>query len=167
MIEDKPAYFDVVTSPSADERPALWEFDELGAAAVETHGALIDETAAKYGVDADVLKAVMWVENARGHKLGANWLADVLGFSRSKMPMNVRSDFWGALAPPDGDAALREPASNIAAAARLLGALQQRIPESDQSRVGTLWNSLGENEVNDVGAAIGRVYRQKPWRKTK
>jgi hypothetical protein len=30
-------------------------------------------------------------------------------------------------------------------------------------KVGTLWNSISQEEVTTQGARIGRIYRERPW----
>ena len=72
---------------------------------------VIDEEAARAGVDANLLKAIVYTENARGHYLGLEkamtgvrklaiennleWLRDSRASSQSIMPMNIQPKIWG------------------------------------------------------------------------
>jgi len=95
ILDDTPARFEFRPIPKADGSPTFWERPELGRQAVEKFGAIIDKMSAKHGVDPDMLRAIMWFENARGHWLGGNDLKDWLGTSGSVMPMNIKPELWG------------------------------------------------------------------------
>jgi len=164
ITSDRPGYFSVEKYTDAEEGPTVWEFDRLGRDAVAQNDKEIEIASRRNGIDPDLVRAVMWVENSRGHKLGLNMLADTLGLSDSKLPMNIRPDMWGSLA--DGDASeLDDAGANIDASARLLKGIITRLTNPNPESVGTAWNNLSADKTNDVGAAIARIYRERPWRK--
>jgi hypothetical protein len=47
----------------------------------------------RQGVDPDLAKAIVYVENAQGHYFGGAWLAERLGLARSLFPMNINPVF--------------------------------------------------------------------------
>ena len=48
-----------------------------------------------HNVDTNLIKTIVFLENACGHYLGLNALADYMEVSKSQMPMNIRGDMWG------------------------------------------------------------------------
>lgn len=74
---------------------------DLGLKAVRDYADIVENEAKRQGVDPDMVKAILYYENADGHKLGLDVLADTVGRSRSQRPMSIRSDMWGGLASPD------------------------------------------------------------------
>ena len=119
--------------------------------------------ARKHGVDPDMVRAIIWVETARGHKGIFNDLADKLGLSDTQMPMNINGDIWSGLigVPPE---ALKDPVKNIEAGTVLIKRIGERVKNPTAAKIGSIWNYSGREEVNDLGARIGRVYREKPWK---
>lgn len=106
----------------------------------------------------------MYAENARGHYAGANYLADVLGKSKTVMPMNINNSMWSGLIdkkPQD----IYNPKNNIEAGVKLLSRIRDRVEKPNASKIGTLWNDLDSKKVNEFGQYIGEVYTKKPWKK--
>ena len=54
----------------------IWNIDKLGKEAVDTHDIYIQKYAKKHNFDPDIVRSVMFAENARGHKLGWNKRAE-------------------------------------------------------------------------------------------
>jgi hypothetical protein len=113
------------------------------------------------GIDPDLLRAVMYVENAQGHYSGAANIAEALGIASSLFPMNINPDLWGSLSPYGND--FYEPRNNIAAAAELLRRISDRVPDGDLAKIATLYNGLGYDNVTDFGARVAAVYASKAW----
>ena len=67
---------------------------DKGSIAVNKYSDVIDKYANKYNIDSDLVKSIMFAENACGNYYGANQLADFLGLSKSQLPMNIRGDIW-------------------------------------------------------------------------
>ena len=112
-------------------------------------------------VDPDLIKAILYYENADGHKGGLDALADAVGLSRSQRPMSIRSDIWHALGLPRDKAA--DPETNIRASVTLIKRIADRLEDASPEKIGTLWNSLAQEKVSERGARIARVYRERPW----
>lgn len=150
-----------VEEPNLDlGRWQVHEFGELGRNAVREHdkSGIIEEEAARVGLDPDLIRAIMYQENARG------WydvLLDPLGAATSILPMNIQPGYWGQLGIDEETA--RDPRTNIRAGAKLLRAIVDRLPDPTPAKVATIWNSLGRTEVSDFGARVGRTYLAKPW----
>lgn len=165
LRNDRPFEMDIKRNPNANGDKKFYEVPKVGYDTVRKFDPTIKEMAERHGTDPDMLRAVMWAENARGHKFGGNALADKLGWSNSKTPMNINPKLWGnVLGKEKTD--LSDPRDNIEAAAIVLKRLENRINgKKDAAKIGTIWNSTGQNETTDFGEYIGRVYREKPWLK--
>lgn len=163
ILDDSPGRFAITDSPELTGAAPLWRKPEYGRSMVERYGPLIDQEAGKQGVDPDLVRAIMYFENADGHKYGFDVLADYTGLSRSQRPMSIRSDIWQGLGLPPGHA--RDPAVNIAASVRLIRRITDRLERPTPEKIGTLWNSLSQDRVSDRGARIGRVFRERLWEK--
>ncbi|MBF0166542.1 MAG: hypothetical protein HQL45_02835 [Alphaproteobacteria bacterium] len=115
----------------------------------------------KQGVDPDLVKSIMYMENADGHKYGLNDLADKIGVSKSVMPMNIRPDIWGDLGLTREQA--EKPEENIRASVELIKRIQARVDDPTPEKIGTLWNNISREKVNDIGARVGAIYRGRVW----
>ena len=83
------------------------------------------------------MRSVMFAENARGHKLGGNYLGDVFKESESPLPMNIQKNRWATLVdktPED----MYGPDVNIEAAAMLLRRIAHRVEKPTPEKIGTL-----------------------------
>lgn len=125
---------------------------------------IICEMAEKHGVDPDLIRAVMWAENARGNKGFFNALADVVRKSDSPLPMNMNKETGAKLLgkrPED----LYDARNNIEAAAIFLKRIRGRIdaPNPTPAQIGSMWLFTGSEQTNDWGEFIQRVYDEKPW----
>ncbi|WP_316975744.1 hypothetical protein [Shumkonia mesophila] len=164
IIEDKPARFQIRRNPEADGRWRLHEDPVLGSEAVMERDPIIREMAEKHGVDPDLIRAVMWAENARGNKGGVNALADLVGKSNSPLPMNMNKETGAKLLgkqPED----LYDARNNIEAATIFLKRIRGRIdaPNPTPAQIGSMWLFTGSEQTNDWGEFIQRVYDEKPW----
>ncbi|CCQ74803.1 hypothetical protein [Magnetospira sp. QH-2] len=160
-----PAIFQIERNPKADNERKFWEKPSLGYDAVKEHDRTIEKMAEKHKVDPDLIRAVMWAENARGHWYGANDFLDRIGFSDTVMPMNINPDEWASLIEKQGDR-LENPLDNIEAATILIKRIGQRIEgPTDAAKIGSIWNFSGREKTSDFGEYIGRLYKDRPWNK--
>lgn len=102
----------------------------------------------------------MYMENSRGHKFGFNKLFDQLGISSSQEPMNIKPSLWGELIGKDD---LSDASDNIEAATILVKRISERLDDPTPEAVGSIWNYIGRETSNDLGAVVDRVYRDKSW----
>jgi soluble lytic murein transglycosylase-like protein len=122
---------------------------------------MIREEAARARVDPNLMRAIMYVENAQGHYLGAARAAEGLGLAKSILPMNIRPNFWSALGFTERD--FYNPRTNIRAGALLLKRIHERLDHPTVSKLATLYNSLPRNSVSDFGARVADVYHSRAW----
>jgi soluble lytic murein transglycosylase-like protein len=161
ILGDRPARFNIEDDPEADPGPEIWEFAPLGKLAVSRHDNEIEHAAKKRGVDADLIRSIIWAENARGHRFGANKLFDVLGVSDSKLPMNIKPHLARLIGARPEDMTKAEV--NIEAAAELIKRIWDRVEQPTAAKFGSIWQYTGQERVTDAGAAVARLYADKPW----
>ena len=161
ILRNKPAIFDIKGNPRADAR-APWHADPVvGYSTVKSHAKLIEEEARRAGVDPNLVKAIMYVENAQGHYFGGGRLAERLGRAKSILPMNVRHDPWGKLGFSERD--LRNPRLNIRAGILIIKRIRDRLQNPTIAKIATLYNSLYKDNVTAYGARVSDVYRRRLW----
>lgn len=86
---DQRAVVRVAANPNAtDSNPFFIDIDD-GKDAVAKFGGIIEMEAKKQGVDPDLVKAIMFAENARGNRLGLDQAFQDLGFANTFLPMNI------------------------------------------------------------------------------
>jgi ribosomal protein S20 len=162
IIEDKPALFEIAKNPKADGSPVVWEIPSLGNWAVRRYEPLISEISDKHGVDANLVRAIMWTECARGHKVGFDKLADKLRISGRVLPMNVDKQKWSSLIGKSADD-MYSSRNSIEAGVVLIKRIQQRIEDPTPEKIGSLWLYLGRENTSDFGAYVQRIYDERPW----
>lgn len=178
ILEDTPALFEIKqtkrTKPSGifgavqnafDETvDEVRTFDSYGKKAVQDNDEKILRQAQKHNLDPDLIRSVMYAENARGHKIVLNKWSDDLKFSESPLPMNIQKNRWSKLIgkkPED----MYDSENNIEAATILLKRISNRIKKPTPEKIGSIWNYMGREKANEFGEYIGEVYREKPWKK--
>ncbi|WP_374581710.1 NBR1-Ig-like domain-containing protein [Pseudoduganella sp.] len=139
---------------SADEPFYEWRMQEQ----VTKYSGLIDERSAKYGVDPNLVKAIMYMETTHGWY--DSWVAPFQK-NTSILPMNVRPDTWAGLGYSRED--LKNPATNIEAGIRIIKGIADRLDNPSVRGVATLYNSLAKDKVSDYGARVQAIYDSKPW----
>jgi RHS repeat-associated protein len=149
--------FPVSENPNADATQAWHEVGALGNAAVRRYGKEIDAATALTGVDPDLLRTAIYMENSRG------WYDAVGGPLRQSIrPANINVNFWGQ-ALGLTRAQLNDPAMNILAGARILSGIQANVQGGNIRAIGTLYNKLGATTVTNYGARFGAIYSIQPW----
>jgi len=119
---------------------------------------VIKREAARAGVDPNLVRAIMYVENAQG-QYGKP--LEGIGIAKSILPMNIRYDVWGDLGFSRSD--FFDATLNIRAGATLLRRIQDRLDDPTVSKVATLYNSLPKDSVTEFGARVAEVYRTRAW----
>lgn len=159
LLDDAPARFEIKDNPNANPEYGLWRANHaLGALAVRRHEAIIEREAADQGVDANLIKAIMYIEYAQGYH---DALHTALGVDKSLRPMNIRSDPWAGLDDPPAD--LTDPATNIRTSVTLIRRITERIGDPTPSKVASIWNSTGRENVSDFGARVERAMGEVLW----
>ncbi|NNG04024.1 MAG: hypothetical protein HKM95_07975 [Inquilinus sp.] len=159
ILDDAPALFEISDNPRADPQAKFNESAHDGLSAVAHYGHFIDREAARQGVDADLVRAIIYVENSRWNQLER--LGDRLGRTRSILPMNIRPEPWERLSSDPID--FVDPAQNIRAGVTLLHRIIDRVDDPNPSNVASIWNFTGRELVSDFGARVEAVYDSRPW----
>lgn len=164
---DFPVRFQIERNQSLDTGSKFWDdlrtFDFYGKRVVRKYNDKILKHAARHNVDPDLIRSVMFAENARGHYLGLNEFADAIKKSNSIFPMNIQNSRWASLIDKEPDD-LYDSDNNIEAATVLIRRIADRLDRPTPEKVGSIWNYTGRQKTNEFGEYIAEVYRQKPWR---
>jgi hypothetical protein len=149
--------FEIADNPAADGSRPLYE-DPTFSEVAENEQFIMD-AARRTGVDPDLIRAIMYMETTHGYYdriLGPFDANDTI------RPMNVSASRWeGYLGDRDR---LEDPAWNTYAGARILQGIIANLPEDATiEQIATLYNGLRLREVNDYGARVGEIYRERLW----
>ncbi len=169
LLNNDPAKFEIKDNPDLKPDPVeigkrLFKDKNVANKTVQEHDATIKRLAKKHGVDPDMVRAIMWTENARGDKGGLNRLADSVGLSNSQTPMNINGDIWRPLIDKE-QGPLNNPEENIEAGVILIKRISDRIENPTPAKIGSVWNFTGRELTSFFGEAIGRAFTEKPWQK--
>lgn len=122
---------------------------------VNKYLSIIDEEAAAAKIDPDFVKAVVYLETTQG------WYDRFHPENKSIRPMNIQSEYWKDLGYSRTE--LETPRLNIRAGVDLIKRIQSNYPDGSHSEVATLYNDLAAKKVNDYGARVQILVREKPW----
>ena len=127
--------------------------------ALRKYDKLIEAAAARYNLDPDMIRTVVWHENSHGYY-------DAFVPNDSIRPMNVKLSYWKELGLTRES--LSYPRMNIEVGAYLLYQVIRRLEDPTPAKIFTLYNNLSADKVNDAGKDYGMTaayyYRTKPWR---
>lgn len=118
ILNDTPALFEIEDNPNADGADPGYVIISAGRAALVKIEKIIDEEAVRSKVDPDLVKAIVFAENARDHYYGGAELFDVLGLSNTLFPMNINPKIWARLGLNEVNR--RDPTANIRAGVTLI-----------------------------------------------
>ena len=125
---------DFYVSPNLQADPHAPWYAAPSKSMVGTYDDAIIRVSRETGVDADLIRSIMYVETTQGSYAGLGEVLDVLGLSKTILPMNIYSSLWSAL----GDSKqLEQPLYNIHAAAKILKgiAANLRTPTISPNRI--------------------------------
>lgn len=163
ILQDTPSRIKIEANPKADSNDPWYLVNGAGRSAVHLHDDIIRREAGRQKVDPDLIRAIIYAENARGHYFGAARAAEGLGKANSIFPMNINPELWRDLGFTGRNAS--DPATNIEVGAKLVSRIRDRLEDPTPEAIGTLYNSLSKDAVTDYGAYVGRLMREKPWSK--
>lgn len=92
ILADQRAVFRVAENPKADDSTPWYVDVEDGKDAVAKFGRIIEAEAKKQGVDSDLVKAIMFAENALGNRLDLDQAFQDLGLANTFLPMNINPE---------------------------------------------------------------------------
>lgn len=162
IVNNTPARFEIEKTTSSSDAAPWYEDTRTAQKALKEHNAIIDLMAKKHNLDPDLIRAVMWAENARGSYWGAGYVLDEMKASETIMPMNINKDIWYKLVSDDSND-LYSPVQNIEAATILLKRIQDRIVNPTPEKIAAIWHFIGHEKTNNYSAYVGLVYKERPW----
>jgi soluble lytic murein transglycosylase-like protein len=163
ILRNDPATFYVAENPEA--KPDVWRgWPGLGSHVVQKYDGTIEDSAKKANIDPNLLRSVIWQENAKGiYDLPAEALEALggPGLHKTLRPGNINPELWSGLGI-DREGA-KDPVKNIEASARLLAGIQQRVFSPTPAKIAELYNGLGRDIVSQYGATVENNMKVKPW----
>ncbi len=161
VLKDRRVRFNIDENPLAKSGEPGLASHNLGAKAVRKYNHLIEREATKQGVKPDLVRAIMYVENAQGSLYGIP--AEILGVADSILPMNVKKSVWSKLDGKDND--LHNPEDNIRIGVMLIKRIQDRIKDHTPEKIASIYNFMGAEKITDFGARVGQVSKGQLWAK--
>ncbi len=163
--KNRTAVFDIKDDPNVDDSPARHRDHAKGFSAIARHDAIIAREARNQGVDPDLVRAIMYVENADGNPVGLNKAAEFFGIAETILPMNINARIWAGMGGV-GRNEFGQPNRNIRAGVALIKAISDRLRVRDRTpvKIGSIWSFTGRENVNYIGARIQRAYDGKYWK---
>lgn len=164
ILQNTPGRIRIQTNPKADSKDPWYLVNGAGRSAVMLHDDIIRREAAKQKVDPDLIRAIIYAENAHGHYFGAARAAEGLGRlgkAGSIFPININPEKWRDLGFAGRNPS--NPEDNIRVGVTLVKRIIERLENPSPEAIGTLYNSLPQDRVTDYGAYIGRLLQEKPW----
>jgi len=158
-------YLHIDENPQENGEWKPWCDLDRGKDVVSKYSDIIEKYANKYNIDADLVKAIMFAENACGYYYGANEFMDYIGLSKSQLPMNIRGSIWGDFQGIHYDTKI--PEQNIELGTRLIKQIYDSIEDPTPEKVTTIWNSVAKDKISSFGYRGGTAYRTKPWLENK
>ena len=163
ILNNASARFEVKENPNADDSDPWYAVPNVGKTAVLNFEPLLIAEARKQGVDPDLVKAIVYAENARGHYFGTAKMLEGFQLAGTIFPMNIDPEKWSGLGIDKNSA--YAPESNVKAGVTLIKRIFDRVPNPSPAKIASVWNYVGRENVNDFGAYVARIYREKPWTK--
>lgn len=158
IIENiKTGNFIVEDNPDADDTKPLIEIS--GFSAVKEQSSNIDKAAQETGVDARLIRAIMYMETTHGYY---DFFPALINQNKSILPMNINTDYWGDTFGSRSD--LKEAYNNIKAGATILSRIKSNLATPDAiDKVATLYNNINAKKTSDYGARVKQIYDTQPW----
>ncbi len=161
IINGQELYLHLDDNPNEDDSMKWWCFVPIGNYAVKKYKTSIEYYSSLHKVDTNLIKTIVFLENACGHYFGGNALFDFMRISKSQMPMNIRGDMWGRFNGKYYDT--NNPNENIELGTLLVKRIYNSLDNPTVDRVITLWNSLGRNTISSFGYRGKKIYNIRPW----
>ncbi len=147
------------------------QLNRSAAATVNTYDALIVQAAAEFGIDADIVRAVIYTEVSRGVSYGqvTELVAGLSGgiLEVSTLPGNIHPD-WEVLIPGSD---VNNTSDNIRLTAKLLSEISDRLDVPYVEDIYALFNGMSLDRTYENGETkntpyfMKRVFEERAWEK--
>ena len=122
----------------------------------------ISIAAGNYNVDANLIKAIMYMETTHGwYDTPLSWF----NANKSILPMNINIEYWGNTF--GSRATLEDPFQNIMQGARMIHKIQINMKYNYSfisiREVATFYNNINATKVNNYGARVENIYYEQTW----
>lgn len=147
----------VAANEDADaSRP--WYESEAGAiltSDMDGFASAMTEASSRFGVPRNWMLSIAWMEMTHGYyDEPLEWF----DANDSLQPMNINISYWSRLFTR---AQMTDTRENILAGGFMLHRLRARVHPMDLPRVATTYNGLGLQQINDYGARVESIHRQR------
>ena len=75
IFNNRQVVFNIKDDPSLTGRAPIYRNHDAGYYAVQKYSPIIERELQRFGVDPDLVRAIMFIENADGHRFGIDELA--------------------------------------------------------------------------------------------
>ena len=111
------------------------------------------------GVDANLVKAIMYMETTHGYY---DAILELFNKNKSILPMNINVDYWGSTFGSREE--LKKPEKNIEAGVEIVDRIKKLLPaNASVEGIATLYNNINAKKVSEYGARVKAIYDEKPW----
>jgi hypothetical protein len=152
-----PGLFYVSDNPGANGNAPWYEAGVFSS--VEQYYRFIETAAAEKNVDAQLIRAIMFIEETHGYYDAP---LNLIGWNKSIRPMNINVDYWGDTFGTRQQ--MQDPLTNIRAGAEMIRRIESNMPtHASIEKIATLYNNINATTVNDYGMRVKKIYEEKPW----
>jgi hypothetical protein len=162
ILNDRQVVFNIDDDPKHAGKAPFYRYHKSGYDAVHNYNAVIEREARRFGVDPDLVKGIIYIENADGHRGRLDALAQELGRADSLLPMNINPTIWAGIGGVSKQE-FADPEKNIRAGVALIRAIQDRIPNPTPAKIGSIWQFTGAEAIRDNGVKIENTIQNKLW----
>lgn len=153
----KVCTFKLSPNKSADGSEPIYELSAFSE--VSRHSANIDKVSKELGLDAALIRAIMYMETTHGYY---DMPLSLFGANKSILPMNINVAYWGDTFGTRKE--LQQPYNNIRAGGIILQRIISNLPaKASVSQIATLYNNINASKVSNYGARVQKIYEVKPW----
>ena len=157
IVNDTPAVFDIADVPGINIMGVLDGVIGIGVRAVRENDAAIRDAAERHGVDPDLVRAIVYRENAAGFYDTLN----PFGEPDSIRPMNIHVEVWSDFIRGRD---IWNPEINIDVGTELLARIIERVENPTVARVASIYHVTPRESVETYGAVVADIYENRPWR---
>ena len=166
LNDQRNVWFNIKDNPKETGEAPEHREPERGVKAVRDHDTVIEREARAQGVDPDLVRAIMYYENADGNVRGLGKLVERAEMAESLLPMNIKPKVWAGMGGV-GEEEFKDPEKNIHAGVALIKGIWDRLRPEDRTaaKIGSIYNFTGRENVSGRGARIGRIFDERSWEK--